>query len=98
VLVCALPSFALLLMQAGAAARAVYVAVAIAALAIGITATVAVPVYTREDPQRLNIRYELDAVSDRGFWAIMPDSGRLPDGLAAAAPFARSRVPPAAWF
>jgi hypothetical protein len=97
-LVCSLPWLALLLMQAGAAARAMYVAGALAALALGLAVALAVPVYTREDPQRLNIRYELDAVSDQAFWAIMPDSGSLPVGLAAAAPFARGGAPSAAWF
>ncbi len=97
-LVCSLPWLALLLMQAGAAARALYVSGALAALVIGIAVALAVPRYTREDPQRLNIRYELDALSNQASWAILPDAARLPDGLAAAAPFARTRAPSAAWF
>jgi hypothetical protein len=98
ILVCALPWLALLLMQAGATARALFVAGAVAGLVIGMLAALAVPAYTREQPERLNIRYELDATSGLAFWAVIPDSTRLPPELRAAAPFARIPAPSAAWL
>jgi hypothetical protein len=63
-----------------------------------LLATLLVPVYTREDPQRLNLDYELDATSAEATWALQPDAGRPPAGLLGAAPFTRRALPGAPWW
>jgi hypothetical protein len=80
-------------MQSARVARRVYAGTVLASLAIALAATLAAPLATQESPQHLNIRYELDASAGQASWALLPDSGRLPAALAAAAPFARSDAP-----
>jgi hypothetical protein len=97
-LVCSLPWLALLLMQAGRGERVASGAGALALLGGAAVATLLVPVYTHEDPQRVNLRYELDATSVGASWAVLSDAGRVPEALLRAAPFTRRALPGAPWW
>lgn len=96
-LVCTLPWLALLLMRAGRIARRAFAGGAAAAFGVAVIGTLVAAVYTAEAPERLAIRYELDAASGQAFWAIVPDSTRLPAVYRDAIAFPRGPVPLAPW-
>ena len=63
----------------------------------GLAAAALLPRYSPEFPQRLNLRYELDADSQRAQWVADPLSSPVPAPLLHAAAFARSAPPAASW-
>lgn len=97
-LVCSLPWLALLLMRAGRIGRGAFAVGAVMGLGFAVIAALLVPVYTVEAPERLGIRYELDATSDRAFWTVVPDSTHLPAVMRDAMPFTTEPVPLAPWI
>jgi MFS family permease len=76
-----------LLARATARTRRIFIGVPIACVVICTGITWTLPVYSTAWPQRLNLDYVLDADSGHGQWVALPDSGRLPAKLRAAAPF-----------
>jgi len=56
-------------------------------LAVGLTLATLLPCYSSDSPQRLNLKYELDAGSHRAQWIADPLAGSLPASLLQAAPF-----------
>lgn len=76
-----------LLARATARTRRIFIGVPIACLVICTGITWTLPVYSTAWPQRLNLDYVLDADSGHGQWVALPDSGRLPAKVRAAAPF-----------
>jgi Peptidase family M28 len=77
-----------LMARATARTRRIFIAVPLACLAICTITTWALPVYSITWPQRLNLDYLLDADTAHGQWLALPASGRLPEQVRAAAPFA----------
>jgi hypothetical protein len=96
-LVCSLPWLALPLMRAGRIGRAAFAAGTAMVLGVAVIAALRVPVYTAEAPERLGIRYELDATAGRAFWTIVPDSTRLPAVFREAMAFTGGPAPLAPW-
>jgi hypothetical protein len=76
--------------------RLLLAAAALCALS-GFAAAALLPRYTAESPQRLNLRYELDADSQRAQWVADPLSSAVPAPLLHAAAFARSAPPASSW-
>ena len=64
---------------------------------IGLIAAALLPRYTAESPQRLNLRYQLDADTPQAQWVADAPSGELPAPLRRAAAFVRSAPPLLAW-
>jgi hypothetical protein len=64
---------------------------------IGLVAAALLPRHSAESPQRLNLRYYLDADTQRAQWIADPAAGPLPALLLQAAPFALSAQPLFAW-
>jgi hypothetical protein len=87
---------ALAALSGSRAQRGLIVASALATL-IGIASAWLLPRYTAESPQRLNLRYDLDADTQRAQWIADPLSGDVPAPLLAAGPFTRSAQPAVAW-
>jgi Peptidase family M28 len=63
---------------------------AILAMAAAACLAVIVPVYSAKSPERLNLKYWLDADSGNSEWIVVPASGRLPEPLRVAANLGRS--------
>lgn len=55
------------------------------------------PVYSADEPQRVNLEYWLDADRATGEWQLRPDSGALPAALARVQPFAARATPLLPW-
>jgi hypothetical protein len=83
----ALWGLAPLLARATARTRRIFIAVPLACLLIGSGIIWTLPVYSTAWPQRVNLDYVLDADSGHAQWLALPDSGRLPPTVRAAAPF-----------
>ena len=62
-------------------------------VAAGVVGAMLLPRYTSESPQRLNLRYALDADTQRAAWIADPLSGALPASLRSVAGFAPG-IPP----
>ena len=76
-----------LLARATARTRRIFIGVPLACLLICTGITWTLPVYSTAWPQRLNLDYILDADSGHAQWLALPDSGRLPAKVRAAAAF-----------
>ena len=76
--------------------RLLIAAAALCALS-GLAAAALLPRYSPEYPQRLNLRYELDAGSQRAQWVAEPLSFPVPAPLLHAAAFARGAPPASSW-
>jgi len=76
-----------LLARATARTRRIFIGVPLACLLICTGLTWTLPVYSSAWPQRLNLNYVLDADAGHAQWLALPDSGRLPPKVRAAAPF-----------
>jgi hypothetical protein len=56
-------------------------------VSIGLLAATLLPRYTAESPQRLNLRYELNADTQQAHWVAVASEGGLPASLRRAAAF-----------
>lgn len=77
-----------LLARATARTRRIFIGVPLACLVVCTGITWTQPVYSTARPQRLNLDYILDADTGHAQWLALPDSGRLPVQVRAAAQFA----------
>jgi hypothetical protein len=88
VAICLTCSFLLpLLAAASRPVRGFLLACAGGIAAAGLLLTWALPTYSTEWPQRVNIEYWLDATTGRAHWWVQPGSLHLPAQMAALAPF-----------
>lgn len=86
-----------LLMQAARAVRRAAFALSSAVLVTSIGAAVALPAYTAESPETLNIKYLLDRTDRdhvlRARWVIVSESDRVPVALQRVANFTTASTP-----
>ena len=68
------------------------------ATALATFAAVVLPAYSARAPERVNIEYVQDADSDKSQWLVQPESGHLPEPLALAAAFRRSKQGDVLWL
>jgi hypothetical protein len=77
--------------------RLVFLTAVIAVPALSIFGAVVAPAYSAKSPERVNLRYWLDADNSTGHWLIRADSGRLPEPLRVATKFQRFDSGPFPW-
>lgn len=77
--------------------RLVFLSAIIAVPALAIFGAIVAPAYSAQSPERLNLRYWLDADAGAGQWMALPASGRLPEPLRVATQFHRSDKGPFPW-
>ena len=76
-----------LMARATARTRRIFIGVPLVCLLVCTLITWTLRVYSAAWPERLNVDYLLDADTGQAHWLALPDSGRLPPRVRAAAPF-----------
>jgi hypothetical protein len=69
----------------------------ILATGLAIFAAVVVPAYSAQAPERVNMEFWQDGDSGKAQWVVEPDSGKVPEPIAIAAPFHTARSGDIPW-